>query len=322
MRIDIISIFPEYLAPLHESLIGKAIADGIIELEVHDLRDWTYDNHHTVDDSPYGGGPGMVMRPDIWGRALDSVTGSAWPPTHYDAGYEPGNDPEYGSEYDDVLGETYSGEAEPAGAQIPQRPVLVIPTPSGERFTQNVAEELSTASQLVIACGRYEGIDGRFALDAARRMTVRELSIGDYVLAGGEAAALVMVEAIGRLLPGVLGNADSVGDDSFSRGAAGLLEGPVYTRPADYRGLGIPEVLLSGHHAQIARYRRDESLRRTARFRPDLLAGLAAEGCDEHDLDVLTELGLELPAGLAERVAVQREARAARAAKKRRRPPH
>lgn len=315
MRIDIISIFPEYLAPLHESLIGKAIADGIIELEVHDLRDWTYDNHHTVDDSPYGGGPGMVMRPDIWGRALDSVAGSAWPPTQYGAGYGA----EYGGEYDDVLGETVSGTAELVGARTPQGPVLVIPTPSGQRFTQEVAEELSAASQLVIACGRYEGIDGRFALDAARRMTVRELSIGDYVLAGGEAAALVMVEAIGRLLPGVLGNVDSAGDDSFSRGAAGLLEGPVYTRPADYRGLEVPEVLLSGHHSQIARYRRDESLRRTARFRPDLLADLPAESCDEHDLDVLTELGLDLPAGLAERVASQREARAA---KKRRRPPH
>jgi tRNA (guanine37-N1)-methyltransferase len=289
MRIDIITIFPGYLAPLTESLIGKAVADGVIDLAVHDLRDWTEDVHHTVDDAPYGGGPGMVMRPDIWGRALDAVTGRPWVP------------PGEGTEYDAAPG---------------QGPILIIPTPSGRPFTQAVAEHLAGASHLVFACGRYEGIDGRVAADAARRMPVKELSIGDYVLAGGEVAALVMVEAIGRLLPGVLGNEESARDDSFSDGVAGLLEGPVYTRPAAYRDLSVPPVLLSGHHAQIARAQRDESLRRTAALRPELIAGLTAADCDERDLDVLTEIGVPPPDGLAERVA---EERAVRDRKRRRR---
>ncbi len=277
MRIDVVTIFPGYLAPLSESLIGRAIGDGIIELAVHDLRAWTTDPHHSVDDTPYGGGPGMVMRPDVWGRALDDV--------------------------------------------LAPDATLVIPTPSGEPFTQRVATELSAQPHLVFACGRYEGIDARVATGAARTVTVRELSIGDYVLAGGEAAVLVMVEAIGRLLPGVLGNADSAGDDSFSHGPNGpvLLEGPVYTRPASYRDLGVPEVLLSGNHAAIARWRRDESLRRTAAHRLDLLAALTADDCDTADLDVLLDLGVAPPPGLAERVAAER---AAREAKRRRRRSH
>lgn len=280
MRIDVITIFPGYLAPLRESLIGKAIDDGIIDLAVHDLRGWTTDPHHSVDDSPYGGGPGMVMRPDIWGRALDEVL-------------RPGA-------------------------------TLVVPTPSGDPFTQRSAVELGAQQHLVFACGRYEGIDARVTADAARTVTVRELSIGDYVLAGGEAAVLVMVEAVGRLLPGVLGNADSARDDSFSGGpdATGpvLLEGPVYTRPAEYRGMGVPEVLLSGNHAAIARWRRDESLRRTAAHRPDLLARLGADECDARDLETLTKLGVTPPAGLAERVAAERAAREAR--RRRRVHPH
>jgi tRNA (guanine37-N1)-methyltransferase len=230
----------------------------------------------------------MVMRPDIWGRALDAVTGAPWVDTQASTGTE------MDTEYD----------ATPGG-----RPILIIPTPSGQRFDQAVAEELAAARHLVFACGRYEGIDGRVAADAARRMPVRQLSIGDYVLAGGEVAVLVMVEAIGRLLPGVLGNADSAHDDSFADGVAGLLEGPVYTRPATYRGLDVPPVLLSGHHALIARAERDESLRRTAAHRPDLLAALTADDCDERDLDVLTEIGATPPDGLAERVAAERAAR-------------
>lgn len=283
MRIDIVSIFPGYLAPLRESLIGKAVDAGVIDITVHDLRAWTTDRHHTVDDTPYGGGPGMVMRADIWGKALDHILAD--------------------------------------GADAPDeaaRPVLVIPTPSGRPFTQAVAEELAGADHLIFACGRYEGIDSRVAQDAAKTMTVRELSIGDYVLAGGEVAALVMIEAIGRLIPGVLGNAESAVDDSFAEGSSGLLEGPVYTRPVDYRGLAVPEVLLGGHHAQISRYRRDESLRRTAAHRPELLAQLTAEDCDERDLEVLLEVGIEPPAGLAERVAVERAARDARRRRRRR----
>ncbi len=230
MKIDVISIFPAYLAPLRESLLGRAIDDGRIRLAVHDLRDWTTDRHRTVDDAPYGGGPGMVMRPDVWGRALDSVVGSAGPAA-----------------------------------------ILVVPTPAGQRFTQPVAAQLARAEHLVFACGRYEGIDQRVVTDAATRMPVRELSIGDYVLAGGEVAVMVMVEAITRLLPGVLGNPDSAVDDSFSGSLEQLVEAPSYTRPPVYRGLPVPAVLTSGDHAAVAAYRREESRRRTTENRPDLL---------------------------------------------------
>jgi len=232
MRIDVITIFPSYLAPLRESLLGRAIDDGRIQLTVHDLRDWTTDRHRTVDDAPYGGGPGMVMRPDVWGRALDSVM---------DAAGGPG------------------------------RPTLVVPTPAGQRFTQPVAAQLARAEHLVFACGRYEGIDQRVVTDAATRMPVRELTIGDYVLAGGEVAAMVMIEAVTRLLPGVLGNPDSAVDDSFSGPLEQLVEAPSYTRPPVYRGLTVPAVLTGGDHAAVAAYRRAESRRRTSENRPDLL---------------------------------------------------
>ena len=254
MRIDVVTIFGEYLTPLRESLLGKAIEAGTIEVAVHDLRHWTSDVHRTVDDAPYGGGPGMVMKPDVWGRALDEVC---------------------------------AGAAGPGNAGVP--PTLVVPTPAGERFTQAVAADLASIQHLVFACGRYEGIDQRVVIDAARRMPVRELSIGDYVLAGGEVAVLVMVEAIARLLPGVLGNPDSAVDDSFGAGRPGLLEHPSYTRPAVYRDLPVPAVLLSGNHAAVARYRRDESLRRTAAHRPDLLAALDPAELDAADISVLEE---------------------------------
>ena len=231
MRIDVVTIFPDYLAPLDASLLGKARAKGLLEVAVHDLRQWTDDVHRTVDDSPYGGGPGMVMRPEPWGRALDAVT---------------------------------------AGA--PGRPLLVVPTPSGVPFTQATAAQWASREHLVFACGRYEGIDARVAEDARGRMDVEEVSIGDYVLAGGEVAVLVMVEAVSRLLPGVLGNAASVLDDSFAEGRMeSLLEGPVYTRPPSWRGLEVPPVLLSGDHAAIARWRHEQALARTRSRRPDLL---------------------------------------------------
>jgi tRNA (guanine37-N1)-methyltransferase len=229
MRISVVSIFPGYLEPLRESLLGKAITDGVIRLDVHDLRDWTTDRHRTVDDSPYGGGPGMVMKPDVWGRALDEV---ADPQTH---------------------------------------PTLVVPTPAGRRFTQATADHLSRADHLVFACGRYEGIDQRVITDAAQRMPVLELSIGDYVLAGGEVAAMVIIEAVTRLIPGVLGNPSSAGEDSFSGELTELLEAPSYTRPPVYRGLPVPPVLTSGDHGAVAAYRRAESRRRTGENRPDLL---------------------------------------------------
>ena len=231
MRIDVVSIFPDYLAPLRLSLVGKAVSAGTIDLRVHDLRDRTHDRHRTVDDTPYGGGPGMVMKPEPWGEALDAIL-----------------------------------------AEAPGRPRLVVPTPSGRRFTQEVAVELAAAEHLVFACGRYEGIDSRVTAHYADLFEVDEVSVGDYVLAGGEAAVLVMVEALARLLPGVLGNPESVVDDSFAPGAmAALLEGPIYTKPPEWRGLAVPEVLLSGDHGRIAAWRREQARARTERFRPDLL---------------------------------------------------
>ena len=227
MRIDIVTIFPEYLVPLRQSLLGKAIERGDVDLRVHDLRAWTDDVHRAVDDAPYGGGPGMVMLPEPWARALDELA--------------------------------------PAGGAQPR---LLIPSPAGRPFTQAMARELADESCLVLACGRYEGIDARVAEYAAQHMRVDEVSIGDYVLAGGEAAALVIVEAVSRLLPGVLGNTESAADDSFS---AGLLEGPAYTRPAQWRGLSVPDVLLSGNHGEIARWRGERSRLRTEQRRPDLL---------------------------------------------------
>lgn len=229
MRIDIVTIFPDYLSPLNLSLVGKAQQDGRVEIHVHDLRGFTHDRHRTVDDEPYGGGPGMVMRPEPWGDAIDAIIAQ---------------------------------HAEP---------VLVIPTPSGRPFTQGLAAEWAAGSGLVIACGRYEGIDARVADHYATRIPVHQVSLGDYVLAGGEVAALVIVEAVTRLLPGVVGNCESIVDDSFAAGAMeSLLEGPVFTRPPEWRGLPVPEVLLSGDHARVAAWRRDEAWARTRQVRPDL----------------------------------------------------
>ncbi len=247
MRIDVISIFPAYLAPLSESLLGKARERGLVDLRVHDLRQWTDDVHRTVDDTPYGGGPGMVMRPEPWGRALAAVAS------------------------DD------SAPGTPA-------PTLIVPTPSGRLFTQASATRYAQNPWLVFACGRYEGIDARLVQHAQQVMPVEEVSVGDYVLAGGESAVLVMVEAITRLLPGVVGNAESVADDSFG---AGLLEGPAYTRPETWAGHRVPGVLLSGDHARIARWRRDQALRRTAERRPDLLRALPDGTLSARDREVL-----------------------------------
>jgi tRNA (guanine37-N1)-methyltransferase len=267
VRIDIITIFPDYFGPigadgrvgttgpLGVSLIGRAGARGDIDFRVHDLRQWTTDVHHAVDDAPFGGGPGMVMKPVIWGAALDAVLS-------------------------------------PQGAVAR----LVVPTPSGVPFTQELASAYAAERHLVFACGRYEGIDGRVVAEARTRMPVDEVSIGDYVLAGGEAAVAVIVEAVCRLLPGVLGNERSASDDSFggTGGAmSGLLEGPVYTRPRSWRGHDVPEVLLSGDHKAIARWQRDEALRRTAARRPDLIRQLAAvtDGLDPRDHRTLAQAG-------------------------------
>ncbi|MCG8915944.1 tRNA (guanosine(37)-N1)-methyltransferase TrmD [Actinokineospora sp. PR83] len=253
MQIDVVTIFPEYLEPLRAALLGRAIDRGLLSLDVHDLRKWTYDVHKAVDDSPYGGGPGMVMKPQVWGEALDEVC---------------------------------------AGDVVPR---LVVPTPAGRPFTQAVAHEYAAEERLVFACGRYEGIDQRVVDDAATRMRVDEVSVGDYVLVGGEVAVLVIVEAVARLLPGVLGNPASHQQDSFSDG---LLEGPSYTRPEVWRDRPVPDVLRSGNHAAITRWRRDQALERTRARRPDLLAALPPEAFDKHDRAVLTRLaGADFPPG-------------------------
>lgn len=239
MRIDVITIFPDYLSPLELSLVGKARENGLLDVRIHDLRDFTTDVHRTVDDTPYGGGPGMVMRPEPWGRALDKII---------------------------------SDDAE--------QPILIVPTPSGVPFTQAKAQEYAERPWLAFACGRYEGIDYRVIEHARTRMRVEEISIGDYVLGGGEAAVLVVLEAVIRLLPGVIGNAESLVEESH---VAGLLEGPAYTKPPNWRGLDVPEVLTSGNHAAIARWRRDQSLLRTATRRPDLLAGLPNDALSPAD---------------------------------------
>lgn len=240
MLVDIITIFPEYLAPLDLSLLGKARSAGILDIAVHDLRRWTYDVHRTVDDTPYGGGPGMVMRPEPWGEALDDV--------------------------------------------LPDGHLLVVPSPAGVPFTQAVARDLANEEHLVFACGRYEGIDERVLEHVATRARVLEVSLGDYVLFGGEVAVLVILEAVGRLLPGVVGNAESLLEESH---AAGLLEAPVYTKPPVFRGLAVPEVLRSGDHGRIARWRRDQSLLRTARRRPDLITALPPGVLSARDRQVL-----------------------------------
>lgn len=223
MRIDYVTIFPEFFAPLDLSLPGKAAAKGLVEFHVHDLRTHAHDRHRTVDDTPYGGGAGMVMKPEPWGQALDAVARDA---------------------------------------------TIVFTTPSGEPFTQALAHELSTHEHLVLACGRYEGIDQRVIEHAATLGTVREVSLGDYVLNGGEVAALAITEAVVRLLPGFMGNAESLVEESH---ADGLLEYPVFTKPSSWEGREVPDVLLSGDHARIAAWRRDQAERRTAERRPDLL---------------------------------------------------
>jgi tRNA (guanine37-N1)-methyltransferase len=254
VRIDVITIFPDYLEPLQLALLGRAGRNGTIDVVAHDLRSWTSDVHRTVDDTPYGGGAGMLMRPEPWGAAFDAVLG-----------------------------------ARSAGPDVPAR--VIFPSPAGRPFTTAVAADLATEPWLVFACGRYEGIDARVPEEAAGRPEVSgvdEISIGDYVLAGGEAATLVIVEAVSRLVPGVLGNPDSLREESH---AAGVLEYPSYTKPAQWRGHPVPEVLRSGDHQAIARWRRQEGLRRTARNRPDLIAALSDAECDRADLATLADAG-------------------------------
>ncbi|OII40947.1 MULTISPECIES: tRNA (guanosine(37)-N1)-methyltransferase TrmD [unclassified Plantibacter] len=228
MRIDIVTIFPTFFDALDLSLLGKAKQSGLIELDVHDLRDSTHDRHRTVDDTPYGGGAGMVMKPEPWGEALDGILG------------------------DDTE----------------EEPLVIFPSPAGEVFTQAMARELAAEPHLVFGCGRYEGIDHRVFDHTASRARVRLVSLGDYVLNGGEVAVMAMIEAIGRLVPGVVGNPESLVEESHEDG---LLEYPSYTKPAEWRGLPVPPVLLSGNHGAIATWRRQQQIERTREVRPDLL---------------------------------------------------
>ena len=240
MRIDVVTIFPEWFSSLDVSLTGKARASGLVEIAVHDLRDWTHDRHRTVDDTPYGGGAGMVMKPEPWGEAFDAL-------------------------------------------ELTEQDTVVFPTPSGDRFDQIKAQELSMRTRLVFACGRYEGIDQRVVEHVRERAHVELLSLGDYVLNGGEVAALAMTEAIVRLIPGFMGNPESLTEESHEDG---LLEYPVYTKPASWRGRDVPDVLLSGDHGAIAAWRHAESVRRTVARRPDLAHPAATVGLDGFDVDV------------------------------------
>jgi len=222
MKIDVISIFPEYLSPLKLSLLGKAQSAGLLEIEVHDLRAQSTDNHNTVDDTPYGGGAGMVMLPEIWGKTLDPL--------------------------------------------MIENTDLIILTPAGRRFNQEIAQQFSTSEHLIFACGRYEGIDDRVRQYystqefANRNIRVHEVSIGDYVLGGGEVASMVMIEAITRLIPGVLGNPESLSEESHN--SEGYLEYPNFTKPQEWRGISVPEILLSGNHAEIAKWRSQQAEKR------------------------------------------------------------
>ncbi|MCI1865542.1 MAG: tRNA (guanosine(37)-N1)-methyltransferase TrmD [Bifidobacterium sp.] len=253
MKIDIVSVFPEFFDVLRLSLLGKAQDKGLISIAAHDLRDWTHDVHHCVDDTPVGGGAGMVMKPEVWGECLDDLLRA-------DAG----------------------------------RPTLIFPNPSAPLFTQSDATELSGADHLIFGCGRYEGYDARIPEHyRACGIDVREYSIGDYVLNGGEVAAAAMLEAITRLIPGFMGNPESIVEESYT-GRNALLEHRQYTKPAQWRGLDVPTILLSGDHGKVDRYRRDEAMRRTDRIRPDLIGRLACSELDKADLALLGSLGWDL----------------------------
>ncbi|WP_295624247.1 tRNA (guanosine(37)-N1)-methyltransferase TrmD [uncultured Corynebacterium sp.] len=280
MRLDVVTIFPDYLDPLRHALLGKAIEKGILEVGVHDLRQWATGVHQAVDDSPYGGGPGMVMKPDVWGPALDDVaagTGPAARAASLDSAMPHKGQPRH----DELAGVPAVSSYEPATDDV-DKPLLIVPTPAGVPFTQDMARRWSHERHIAFACGRYEGIDQRVVDDARDRYRVEEVSIGDYVLIGGEVAVLVMAEAIVRLVPGVLGNRRSHEEDSFSDG---LLEGPGYTKPRVWRDREVPPVLLSGNHAKVDRWRRDQALLRTAERRPELLDAVELSARDRRALD-------------------------------------
>lgn len=305
MRLDVLTIFPEYLEPLRHALLGKAIEEEKLSVAVHDLRQWATDVHRSVDNSPYGGGPGMVMKPTVWGPALDDVAAGTGPVAAA-AALESSAPHQAKPRHDDLEGiEKRVYAAGNIEEEDPDLPLLIVPTPAGRPFTQADAQAWSNESHIVFACGRYEGIDQRVIEDAANRYRVREVSIGDYVLIGGEVAVLVIAEAVVRLIPGVLGNQRSHEEDSFSDG---LLEGPSYTKPREWRGLEVPEVLFSGNHAAIEEWRRTQSLLRTRAARPELLDSAELSEWDRRQLrmrDVSTDLNILITPADWERTAAR-----------------
>ena len=282
MRYDVVTIFPEYLEPLKLSLLGKAREKGLVDLHLHDLREYTFDRHRTVDDTPYGGGAGMVMKAEPWGLALDEVLAAS------------------------PLKATTEGDAEgtepAADAPADTRPLLIVPSPAGAVFDQAMAYELAEEKHIVFAPARYEGIDERVLDWAQESFRVMPVSLGDYVLYGGEVAVMAMIEAITRLIPGAMGNPASLEEESHT---GGLLEYPVYTKPAVWRDREVPEVLLSGNHGAIARWRRDRQIERTLERRPDLLEAYPVEQWDKKDRRFLAERGVHFanPAKAAQKKA-------------------
>lgn len=282
MRYDVVTIFPEYLEPLKLSLLGKAREKGLVDLHLHDLRDYTFDRHRTVDDTPYGGGAGMVMKPEPWGLALDEVLAAS------------------------PLKTATEDSAEGADPAADTRPLLIVPSPAGAVFDQAMAYELAEEKHIVFAPARYEGIDERVLDWAQEGFRVMPVSLGDYVLYGGEVAVMAMIEAITRLIPGAMGNPASLEEESHT---GGLLEYPVYTKPAVWRDREVPEVLLSGNHGAIARWRRDRQIERTLERRPDLLEAYPVEQWDKKDRRFLAERGVHFanPAKAAQKKAKQQK---------------
>lgn len=282
MRYDVVTIFPEYLEPLKLSLLGKAREKGLVDLHLHDLRDYTFDRHRTVDDTPYGGGAGMVMKPEPWGLALDEVLAAS------------------------PLKTATEDSAEGTEPAADTRPLLIVPSPAGAVFDQAMAYELAEEKHIVFAPARYEGIDERVLDWAQESFRVMPVSLGDYVLYGGEVAVMAMIEAITRLIPGAMGNPASLEEESHT---GGLLEYPVYTKPAVWRDREVPEVLLSGNHGAIARWRRDRQIERTLERRPDLLEAYPVEQWDKKDRRFLAERGVHFanPAKAAQKKAKQQK---------------
>ena len=309
MKIDIVSVFPEYFEVMNLSLMGKAQAKGLLEIKAHSLRDWTHDVHHSVDDTPVGGGAGMVMKPEVWGECLDELLGLS---QQSDSVLAPGiaadSDADTNQSDDPVsaantrsasVNVPVSSDGSPAESDVSAQlsaPALIFPNPSAPLFTQRDAAELSHAKHLLFGCGRYEGYDARIPdYYRSQGIDVREYSIGDYVLNGGEVAVSVMLGAITRLMPGFMGNPDSIVEESYT-GEGALLEHHQYTKPAVWRDIAVPNVLLSGDHGKVNRYRRDEALARTAEIRPDLIAALDSKALDKADRKTLMALGWEVSA--------------------------